>query len=72
MCNLSNAIERKGIAEGMAEGRAEGVFGTTLKYYKRGRITAVETATDLNIPVSEFMEKIKGSGQQPTPQITRM
>ena len=73
MCNLSSAIERKGIAlgrtegwekgwkEGRIEGRIEGVglgtFETTVKYYKKGRITAEEAAGDLNLSLSEFLEK---------------
>ncbi len=65
MCNLGEAIERKGraegIAEGIAEGRAEGKiegrFETTLLYYKKGRITAEEAAYDLGMPLSEFLEK---------------
>lgn len=71
MCNLSSAIERKGIAlgrtegweKGWIEGRNEGVglgtFETTVKYYKKGRITAEEAAGDLNLSLSEFLEKLK-------------
>ncbi len=49
MCNLGEAIERKG--------RAEGRFETTLLYYKKGRITAEEAAYDLGMPLSEFLER---------------
>ncbi len=57
MCNLGDAIERKGITEGK--------FETTVMYYRKGRITAEEAAFDLNMPLSEFLEKIKEGNQQP-------
>ncbi len=65
MCNLSSAIERKGIAEGIAKGiakgRSEGVdigkFETTAMYYRKGRISAEEAACDLKMTLEEFKEK---------------
>ncbi len=69
MCNLGDAIERKGISFGWKLGKEEGLglgtFDTTVKYYRKGRITAEEAAFDLNMPLSEFLEKIKESNQQP-------
>ncbi len=61
MCNLGDAIERKGISEGVGLG----TFETTVKYYMKGRITAEEAAFDLNMPLNEFLEKIKEGNQQP-------
>ncbi len=67
MCNLSSVIERRGIAIGRAEGRieskkegrAEGKFEATAMYYKKGRISLEEAASDLNMPPTLFIEKIK-------------
>ncbi len=74
MCNLSSAIERKGIAigeaRGRAEGRAEGVdigdFEATVRYYRKGRVTAEEAASDLGMTVDEFLEKAGHSEQNLT------
>ncbi len=60
MCNLGDAIERKGITEGVGLGK----FELASKYYRNGRITAEEAASDLNMPLSQFLDKIKeGNGQ---------
>ncbi len=63
MCNLSSVIERRGIAigraEGRIEGRTEGQFEATAMYYKKGMISLEEAATDLNMPPSLFIGKIK-------------
>ena len=66
MCNLSSAIEREGIAigeargeaKGRAEGREEGKFEMAVTYYRKGRSTAEEAASDLGMPVAEFLEKV--------------
>lgn len=58
MCNLSTVIERKGIAEGRSEGFGIGRFETTAMYYRKGRITAEEAASDLDMTVEEFREKV--------------
>ncbi len=73
MCNLGDAIEKRGIAIGRAlakeearkesveEGIREGRFITAVMYYRKGRITAEEAASDLNMPLSEFLDKVKES-----------
>lgn len=53
MCNLSEAIWRKGFAKGFNDS----MFKTTVKVYKKGRITAVEAASDLGMTVDEFLKK---------------
>ncbi len=67
MCNLSSAIERKGIAIGEARGRAEGEargdFKATVRYYRRGMLTAGDAASDLGMSVDEFLEKAEQLGQ---------
>ncbi len=77
MCNLGDAIERRGIALGIEKGISEGweegwikgwkegirigTFETNVRYYRKGRITAEEAASDLNMSLNEFLEKIKES-----------
>lgn len=49
MCNLSEAIWRKGFAKGR--------FKATFLCFKNGIITAEEAASDLGITVDEFLKK---------------
>jgi hypothetical protein len=63
---MLDEAESKGIAEGHAEGRAEGraegvdfgKLGATILYYRKGRITLEEAASDLGISTNEFIEKM--------------
>ena len=50
MCNLSTAIENRGIDIGELR--------TTVKYYRKGKLTLEEAAGDLNMTVEEFKEKM--------------
>lgn len=73
MCNLSEAVWKKGYAEGykegyaegyaegLAESRAEGKLNTSLLYYRRGRITLEEAAADAEMTPAEFLEKAECS-----------
>ena len=54
MCNLGTAIENKARDEGIDIGELR----TTVKYYKKGKITIEEAAADLNMTVEEFKEKM--------------
>ncbi|MDD5841089.1 MAG: hypothetical protein PUC95_05180 [Gemmiger formicilis] len=54
MCNLGTAIENKARDEGIDIGELR----TTIKYYKKGKITIEEAAADLNMTVEEFKEKM--------------
>lgn len=58
MCNLGTAIENKARDEGIVEGIDIGELRTTVKYYKKGKITIEEAAADLNMTVEEFTEKM--------------
>lgn len=58
MCNLSTAIERRGIATGRSEGRSEGRLETTVMYFRKGRITLDEAASDLNMTPEEFKAEV--------------
>lgn len=62
MCNLSTAIENKGIEMGIERGRAEGIelgeLRATVKQYKKGRITLAEAAEDLKMTEEEFIKKM--------------
>ena len=63
---MIDEAESRGLAEGRAEGRAEGHaegidFGkleTTILYYRKGRISLDEAASDLGISTDEFIEKM--------------
>ena len=63
---MIDEAESRGLAEGRAEGRAEGHaegidFGkleTTILYYRKGRISLEEAASDLGISTDEFIEKM--------------
>ena len=54
MCNLSSVIENKSRDEGIKFGELK----TTVKYYRKGKLTIEEAAEDLNITVEEFTEKV--------------
>ena len=54
MCNLSSVIENKSRDEGIIFGELK----TTVKYYRKGKLTIEEAAKDLNITVEEFTEKV--------------
>lgn len=54
MCNLSSVIENKARDEGIEFGELK----TTVKYYRKGKLTIEEAAKDLNITVEEFTEKV--------------
>lgn len=54
MCNLGTAIENKARDEGIDIGELR----TTVKYYKKGKITIEEAAADLNMTVEEFTAKM--------------
>lgn len=66
MCNLSTAIENKGIKKGLERGLEQGLeqgidigeLRATVKYYKKGKLTLEEAAEDLNMTVEEFTEKM--------------
>lgn len=45
--------------ESILEGIDIGDLRTTVKYYKKGKITLEEAAEDLNMTVEEFKEKIQ-------------
>ena len=59
---MIDEAKNSGIAEGRAEGHAEGIdFGkleTTILYYRKGRISLDEAASDLGISTDEFIEKM--------------
>ena len=59
---MIDEAKNSGIAEGRAEGHAEGIdFGkleTTILYYRKGRISLEEAASDLGISTNEFIEKM--------------
>lgn len=46
------------INESILEGIDIGDLRTTVKYYKKGKITLEEAAEDLNMTVEEFKEKM--------------
>ena len=46
------------INESILEGIDIGDIRTTVKYYKKGKITLEEAAEDLNMTVEEFKEKM--------------
>ncbi len=71
MCSLGDLIDEMSILGDEIErkGRAEGIFETTLLYYKKGRITAEEAASDLGMTVDEFLEKAE-SFEEKTPEST--
>lgn len=54
MCNLSSVIENKARDEGIDIGELK----TTVKYYRKGKLTLEEAAKDLNMTVEEFTEKM--------------
>ena len=54
MCNLSSVIENKAHDEGIKFGELK----TTVKYYRKGKLTIEEAAEDLNMTVEEFTEKV--------------
>lgn len=54
MCNLSSVIENKSRDEGIIFGELK----TTVKYYRKGKLTLEEAAKDLNMTVEEFTEKM--------------
>lgn len=54
MCNLSSVIENKARDEGIDIGELK----TTVKYYRKGKLTLEESAKDLNMTVEEFIEKM--------------
>lgn len=54
MCNLSFVIENKARDEGIKFGELK----TTVKYYRKGRLTLEEAAEDLNMTVGKFIEKV--------------
>lgn len=62
MCNLSTVIENKAREEGIKKGIEEGIdigdLRTTVKYYKKGKITLEEAAADLHMTLEEFKEKM--------------
>jgi len=49
--------------ESILEGIDIGDLRTTVKYYKKGKITLEEAAEDLNMTVEEFKEKMDKSKQ---------
>ena len=59
---MLDEAKNSGLAEGRAEGHAEGIdFGkleTTILYYRKGRISLEEAASDLGISTDEFIEKM--------------
>ena len=54
MCDLSSVIENKAREEGIEFGELK----TTVKYYRKGKLTIEKAAEDLNITVEEFTEKV--------------
>lgn len=55
MCNLSEAIEERGIECGMEQGKIK----TISVLYTKGRLTLEEAAEELEISVEEFQEQLK-------------
>ena len=53
MCKIMEETREEGIARGIAQGRLE----TTVKYYRKGAISAEEAAKDLGMTVEEFRKK---------------
>ena len=54
MCKQMEDLRNERILEGIAIGDLR----TTVKYYKKGKITLEEAAEDLNMTVEEFKEKM--------------
>lgn len=54
MCKQMEDLRNESILEGIDIGD----FRTTVKYYKKGKITLEEAAEDLNMTVEEFKEKM--------------
>lgn len=54
MCKQMEDLRNEGILEGIDIGDLR----TTVKYYKKGKITLEEAAEDLNMTVEEFKEKM--------------
>lgn len=57
MCKQMEDLRNESILEGIDIGDLR----TTVKYYKKGKITLEEAAEDLNMTVEEFKEKMEGS-----------
>lgn len=54
MCKQMEDLRNESILEGIDTGDLR----TTVKYYKKGKITLEEAAEDLNMTVEEFKEKM--------------
>lgn len=54
MCKQMEDLRNESILEGIDIGDLR----TTVKYYKKGKITLKEAAEDLNMTVEEFKEKM--------------
>lgn len=54
MCKQMEDLRNESILEGIDIGDLR----TTVKYYKKGKITLEESAEDLNMTVEEFKEKM--------------
>ena len=54
MCKVMEDLRNESILEGIDIGDLR----TTVKYYKKGKITLEEAAADLNMTVEEFKEKM--------------
>ena len=54
MCKVMEDLRNESILEGIDIGDLR----TTVKYYKKGKITLEEAAEDLNMTVEEFKEKM--------------
>ncbi len=54
MCKQMEDLRNESILEGIDIGDLR----TTVKYYKKGKITLEEAAEDLNMTVEEFKEKM--------------
>ena len=54
MCKQKEDLRNESILEGIDIGDLR----TTVKYYKKGKITLEEAAEDLNMTVEEFKEKM--------------
>lgn len=57
MCKIMEETREEGIARGIARGIAQGRLETTVKYYRKGAISAEEAAKDLGMTVEEFRKK---------------
>ena len=55
MCKQMEDLRNESILEGIDIGDLR----TTVKYYKKGKITLEEAAEDLNMTVEEFKEKMR-------------